>query len=520
MEIMKQSLVSKYINAAVLFGLMAPTAPLFSQNNLRRRAVGYVRSAGVDLGKGIRRGAERVYKGAATGLTRIGTGLTIGQEAAITRAKKEHQHFIEGAKAALKRMRGKSLTKKEQDHLYSFEKRAAALLTLLALIGGRWAYTKITEDDGDGGAPAPGSAPSEIEVQRSASPAPSEEDRPEGPQPAIPTSVTESQLGRAPELTESILEAPVPPLPITESELETAPSLSQSSLGREELPPLPITESGQESTPGHLTIRPEPKEDAGGAKTRDGKRVAEPTTPPTKFLSETASRVTSQSATPRKKTATPEDAEPKEGTDVGGARTRSGERAEEVERPSTTTEGVKQERGATSFRRQPQAQPSAATKPSLHEQLRVQQAKLRKREQPAARPPAPDKGLAGILATAPKDMLERAKEPDKPPLPLSTSELGREAAWEEAAKEDEEERARTALEQAERERKEAKLHQEREAKAPPGQEETAASSDGSPPGSPPATFAPTASVISRFFGAAPARRTAIGEEEEEGEEEE
>jgi hypothetical protein len=183
MEIMKQSLISKYINAAVLFGLMAPTAPLFSQNNLRRRAVGYVRSAGVDLGKGIRRGAERVHKGATTGLRRIGSGLAMSNKTAITRAKKEHEHFIEGTKAALKRMRGRSLTKKEQAHLYSLEKRAAALLTLLALIGGtRWAYKKRTENDGgNGGAPVPRSEIKEVpERAPSAIPAPVNLARPKG----------------------------------------------------------------------------------------------------------------------------------------------------------------------------------------------------------------------------------------------------------------------------------------------------------------------------------------------------
>ncbi len=250
---MKRSLFLKYINAAILFGLVAPTAQLFSatnQNGLRKRAVGYVRSAGVDFGKGISSGAQRAYRGTAAGAKRVGAVLTMGREKAITRAKKEQEHVMEGAQAALKRMKGKSLSKKEQDHLYSFEKRAGALLALLAILAGTtWILTRKT-DDGDVPPPPP---PFEWSIL-----GPGKEPLP-APVPAPPAPpLGASRLG-APLSMSRIGEAPLPGPPVPPSDAPDVPlaipapvtgekvsELRESALGRDlppvlrPLPPTPV----------------------------------------------------------------------------------------------------------------------------------------------------------------------------------------------------------------------------------------------------------------------------------------
>ena len=243
---MKRSLFLKYINAAILFGLVAPTAQLFSatnQNGLRKRTVGYVRSTGVGFGKGISSGAQRAYRGTATGLKRVGAGLALGKEKAITRAKKEQEHVMEGAQAALKRMKGKKLTKKEQDHLYSFEKRTGALLALLAiLVGTAWIYRQQTGDD----------------------------DAPEGPpRPApVPAPPSEAELAELERLAlERSLPAAPAPVPAPAPPLGASRSGDPLSMSRVGPPPLEEEEESDVLTPPdgspERPLSPEPPEEEG-----------------------------------------------------------------------------------------------------------------------------------------------------------------------------------------------------------------------------------------------------------------
>ncbi|TET36881.1 hypothetical protein E3J61_00080 [Candidatus Dependentiae bacterium] len=263
---MKRSLFLKCINAAILFGLVAPTAQAFSatnQNGLRKRAIEYARSTGVDFGKGIR----SAYRGTASGLKRVGAGLALGREKAITRAKKEQEHVMEGAKAALKRMKGKKLSKKEQYHLYSFEKRTGALLALLfLLVGTTWILTRPTDDGDVPGPPGPPPGPPAPVVAPEPRPA---EEPPAPPLTASrfgdPLSTSEvgpppipseeppapplgaSRLEGDPLSTSRVGEAPIP------SEEPPAPSLGASRFGAplsmSEVSPLPAEEESDVSTP-------------------------------------------------------------------------------------------------------------------------------------------------------------------------------------------------------------------------------------------------------------------------------
>lgn len=156
MEVMKRSMFVRHINVILIIGLCAQVVPVYTKEYAPFKAMG------------------TAYRGTVAGFKRIGTTLAMEKEKTITRAKKEFESVMAGTRAALKRMRGKTLTEQEREVLRSFEKRAFALLVLVALLGGGmgWAYKKVSASAVPPALPTPPSdlplppLPSEAELQQ------------------------------------------------------------------------------------------------------------------------------------------------------------------------------------------------------------------------------------------------------------------------------------------------------------------------------------------------------------------
>ncbi len=465
MEIMKRSLFLKCINAAILFGLVAPTAQAFSatnQNGLRKRAIEYARSTGVDFGKGIR----SAYRGTASGLKRVGAGLALGREKAITRAKKEQEHVMEGAKAALKRMKGKKLTKKEQDHLYSFEKRTGALLALLAIIAGAtWILTRPT-DDGDAPLPAPPAPMPVPEVQevRLA-------------EPAELAVVREIERIPGPQRAELIQRpADIPAAPPARPRI---PRTISAEARREGAERRRREEEARPETELQRKMRERRERQEAEAREKEVERILQPAPE----VREVRLAKPAEAAILREVEVIPGPQEakvrelpaPGESPEDFKARVREKELRKKVEADiEAEMEKLRKEREAPAAppppppaapgpparrapRREPLAPPAEEPRAFLEE---LQAGRQLRRVEPAARPkPAGEGGLAGVVAADPKAaaMLEQKRrqaeeaEQAKAQLALTRSEIGRGRAWEEEAEEEEAERQRQAALAAEAE---------------------------------------------------------------------
>ncbi len=120
---MKISIFAKHVRFALLFGLMAPTGQIVAQERFSTRALEHARSA----------------------VQRLGERMKATQKRMTTRTKKELP--MSGAKAALKHMRGKSLTKNETLLLRGFYKRVAGLLAITAILAiAGWSAKHISID--------------------------------------------------------------------------------------------------------------------------------------------------------------------------------------------------------------------------------------------------------------------------------------------------------------------------------------------------------------------------------------
>lgn len=144
---MKISIFAKYVRFALLFGLMAPTGQIVAQERFSTRALEYARSAGQRFGERVKSDAMRAYKGSSAGLKRVGARMKTAQKQTIAVAQQEKERVMLGAKAALKHMRGKSLTKNETLLLRGFYKRVAGLLAITAVLAiAGWGAKHISID--------------------------------------------------------------------------------------------------------------------------------------------------------------------------------------------------------------------------------------------------------------------------------------------------------------------------------------------------------------------------------------